>query len=437
MLENQNSESIATTTSTLESNEKNDVGLDSITNNNLENIEITTNIFNLSRRIDLFFTGKGSDYFKIWITNLTLTIITFGLYYPWAKARRQRYFWAHTVVDGHSLGFHGKASSMFKGYAIASVLAIIYYALSQFAPIYQIVMFAFLALIYPILFRASLRFLLLNTSWRGLRFRFLGSVKQSYGYLAPIMLVSFLLIATPLMVVYFTGVDFNTVLDRTDAKYWWALGILLVTTFLIILIGVPLAYFKIKKYQKDFYSYASLKTQFNGTGWQFYKILIKTVGVSMITGMALGIIFAIVGGLSIFIFSTFSTSVLFKFISGFAVTAIIVANYLLMGVIVNSYFTSRHFNFFWGKLTANGLKINANLQLKKLIFLNVKNYILTILTLGLYYPFAKIASTKLQVESLHFESTINFDELISNSTTDQQGNFGEAMSDLFDFDFGF
>lgn len=90
-----------------------------------------------------------------------------------------------------------------------------------------------------------------------------------------------------------------------------------------------------------------------------------------------------------------------------------------------------------GKLTANGLKINANLQLKKLIFLNVKNYILTILTLGLYYPFAKIASTKLQVESLHFESTINFDELISNSTTDQQGNFGEAMSDLFDFDFGF
>lgn len=347
MLENQNSELIATKASDSISHEKNETVYEVTHQDSLASDSSTLNSPDLSRRIELFFTGKGSDYFKIWITNLALTIITFGLYYPWAKARRQRYFWAHTVVDGHSLGFHGKATSMFKGYAIASVLAIIYYALSQFAPTYQIVMFAFLALIYPILFRASLRFLLLNTSWRGLRFRFLGSVKQSYGYLAPIMLVSFLLTATPLMVVYFTGVDFNTVLDRTDAKYWWALGLLLVTTFLIILIGVPLAYFKIKKYQKDFYSYASLKTQFNGTGWQFYKILIKTVGVSFLAGIALGFIFAIVGGLLVFILSTFSTSVFFKFISGFLITAGIVANYLLMGVVVNSYFTSRHFNFFW------------------------------------------------------------------------------------------
>ena len=436
-MENQNSESIASTASASDSNEKNDVGLDSTTDNSLENLEGTSNAPDLSKRIELFFSGKGSDYFKIWITNLALTIITFGLYYPWAKARRQRYFWAHTVVDGHSLGFHGKATSMFKGYAIASVLAIIYYALSEFAPIYQIAMFAFLALIYPILFRASLRFLLLNTSWRGLRFRFLGSVQQSYWYLAPIMLISFLLTATPLMVVYFTGADFNDIFNITDTKYWWAIGMLLVTTFLLVLIGVPLAYFKIKKYQKDFYSYASLKTQFNGTGWQFYKILIKTVGVSMIAGMALGTIFGILAIAFAFAMTAFADNSFMQIITGFAMTAAFVANYLLIGVIVNSYFTSRHFNFFWGKLTANGLKINANLQLKKLIFLNAKNYILIVLTLGLYYPFAKIASTKLQVESLNFESTINFDDLISNSPTDQQGNFGEAMSDLFDFDFGF
>lgn len=436
MLENQNAESIATT-SVPDNNEKNDVELDIPKDNDTENIETTTNIPDLTRRIELLFTAKGSDYFKIWITNLAFTIITFGLYYPWAKARRQRYFWAHTVVDGYSLGFHGKASSMFKGYAIASVLAIIYYALSQFAPTYQIAMFAFLALIYPILFRASLRFLLLNTSWRGLRFRFLGSIKQSYWYLAPIMLVSFLLTATPLVVVYFTGVDVNDVFDSSDTNYWWALGMLLATTFLLVLIGVPLAYFKIKKYQKDFYSYANLKTQFNGTGWQFYKILIKTVGVSFLAGIALSIISGIIAIVFGFGLSAFSDNGFLKIITGFAITAAIVVNYLLIGIIVNSYFTSRHFNFFWGKLTANGLKINANLQLKKLIFLNAKNYLLIILTLGLYYPFAKIASTKLQVESLNFESTINFDELISNSTTDQQGNFGEAMSDLFDFDFGF
>ena len=37
----------------------------------------------------LRFTGSGSEYFKIWIVNVLLTIITLGMYYPWAKVRNR------------------------------------------------------------------------------------------------------------------------------------------------------------------------------------------------------------------------------------------------------------------------------------------------------------------------------------------------------------
>ena len=33
----------------------------------------------------LHFTGSGSEFFRIWITNLLLTICTLGLYSAWAK----------------------------------------------------------------------------------------------------------------------------------------------------------------------------------------------------------------------------------------------------------------------------------------------------------------------------------------------------------------
>jgi uncharacterized membrane protein YjgN (DUF898 family) len=37
------------------------------------------------------FYGKGSQLFAIDLLNAVLTIITLGLYYPWAKAKKLKY----------------------------------------------------------------------------------------------------------------------------------------------------------------------------------------------------------------------------------------------------------------------------------------------------------------------------------------------------------
>lgn len=405
-------------------------------NKSEEGSATNANTVTVNRTLTFFFTAKGKDYFKIWITNLALTIITLGIYYPWAKARQQRYFWSHTVVDGYALGFHGRAQSMFKGYAIAAFLSALYYGLSKISPEYGAGMLIFLALIYPILFRASLRFLLLNTSWRGLRFKFKASVKQSYQYLASSIVISCFITSIPLILVFVYGGS----VDELDNINLTTYTTVFTFTLLFIVIGVSTAYFYIKKFQRDFYSFANIQTRLNTNFWGFFKVLLKTVGVSVLVSVILAVIGVFVG-LVFGVFSAFSSNLFTnpKFLSLliFTLPLFLFLGYFLYFIVINSYFNSRHFNFFWGNIVSNDLKMESDLKLKPLIILNSKNWILILLSLGLYYPFAKVASTRMQLESLSIFTTLDFNQLVSDASIEEENNLGQAMSDLFDFDFGF
>ncbi len=86
------------------------------------------------RRLTIRFTGSGSEYFRIWAVNLLLIVVTIGLYLPFAKARRIRYFYANTLVDGQALSFHGDPWKMFRGFILLVVLMAIYSGAGRFSP---------------------------------------------------------------------------------------------------------------------------------------------------------------------------------------------------------------------------------------------------------------------------------------------------------------
>jgi uncharacterized membrane protein YjgN (DUF898 family) len=46
------------------------------------------------------FQGSGAGYFWIWLVNVLLTIVTFGLFLPWALVRARRYFYENTDLEG-------------------------------------------------------------------------------------------------------------------------------------------------------------------------------------------------------------------------------------------------------------------------------------------------------------------------------------------------
>ena len=121
------------------------------------------------------FSGTASEYFGIWIVNILLTIVTFGIYSAWAKVRRMRYFRGNTYLDGHSFDYHAKGLQIFLGRFIVFIVLSIINVLTTVYPLLGIATpFVFLAIL-PWFIVRSLRFNARITSYRNIRFDFTGT----------------------------------------------------------------------------------------------------------------------------------------------------------------------------------------------------------------------------------------------------------------------
>src|SRR5262245_6312583 len=79
-----------------------------------------------ARRQQFEFTGAGGEYFRIWIVNLAMTLLTLGIYSAWAKVRRLQYFYRNTTLAGSSFDYHGNPLAILKGRVIAVGLLLVY-----------------------------------------------------------------------------------------------------------------------------------------------------------------------------------------------------------------------------------------------------------------------------------------------------------------------
>lgn len=133
------------------------------------------------------FRGNASEYFGIWIVNILLTIITFGIYSAWAKVRRLRYFRGNTYLDGHSFDYHARGLQIFLGrFILFIVLSIINVITTVYPLLGAVTPFVFLAIL-PWFVVRSLKFNARVTSYRNIRFDFLG---KPWGAFVSIVLAS-------------------------------------------------------------------------------------------------------------------------------------------------------------------------------------------------------------------------------------------------------
>jgi len=127
----------------------------------------------------IVFNGKAGEYFGIWIVNLLLTLVTFGIYSAWAKVRRKKYFYNNTLIDNVGFDYHAKPIAILKGRVIAFIFFLGYAfggQLNPFIPALCMLVF-FIAL--PWLVVRSSMFNARNTSHRGLRFDFVGKLGEA------------------------------------------------------------------------------------------------------------------------------------------------------------------------------------------------------------------------------------------------------------------
>ena len=131
------------------------------------------------------FFGKGATYFGIVAINLVLTVVTIGLYYPWAKATYRKYVWNETEFKGSRFVFNGTGKEMFKGFLIAYLAFIgVYFLLTlmtgflSYAWIGILVFYGLLLLFIPFAIFGAWRYRVTRTSWRGIYFSFDGQLKE-------------------------------------------------------------------------------------------------------------------------------------------------------------------------------------------------------------------------------------------------------------------
>ena len=99
--------------------------------------------------VPVVFTGNGGEYFRIWIVNLALTILTLGIYSAWAKVRRLQYFYRNTAIAGASFDYHGDPKVILKGRVIGVLLLVAYQLLGSFNVLAGLAAFLVLVAILP------------------------------------------------------------------------------------------------------------------------------------------------------------------------------------------------------------------------------------------------------------------------------------------------
>ena len=328
---------------------------------------------NWQKKMRFSFSGNTSEYFGIWIVNILLTIVTIGIYAPWAKVRRLRYFYGNTEFFNKRFDFTGIPSKILIGRLIALGL---YFAISLVANYSVTATFVGLGVLYllvPWLIRATLRFNARNSKFGNSRFYFSGTTKGSY-------------------TVFFLS---------------------LILTIFTLGLCYPISFWLYKRYAFDHLYVGQLKFNFKAD-WSafmaaFYYPFLIMIAMFCCIGLIMWLISAEFG------------LVLF----GVA--------YFLIIFFANPLILARMFIATWNNITLGNSEFSTDCNQWHFAWIVGSNWIVRILTLGLMTPWAAIRLYRYQVESLQLDLRHDPDDLLNRIQQDHSA-LAEEISDIFDID---
>lgn len=329
---------------------------------------------------EFYFYGTGFEYFKIWIVNLILTVITLGVYSPWAKVRRLRYFYGNTEVNDAVFDFTANPKRILVGRLIALGLYLLISVTAQFSPDLAFVGGLVIFAIVPWLMRSTMRFMARNSQYHNVRFGFDGSLLHAY-------LVMILSLALSAM----------------------SLGLL-----------APIGWWFFKRYQFDNTYFGHLRFSFNASIWDMYKAMI--IPILVVIGAGIGA-FTLLG----------LGTAMDNGATGGVVIVAIMGFYSLM-VLVLPLMQAYIHKATWQTMTLgdNEFMLDGFSPLK-FAFIQATNYLGIVLTLGLFYPWAQVRMHRYKIETLTLIAYDDFDDL-ATPMMDDESALAEEIGDVFDFD---
>jgi uncharacterized membrane protein YjgN (DUF898 family) len=331
------------------------------------------------------FTGSGSEYFRIWIVNLLLTIATLGIYSAWAKVRREQYFHSNTRLAGANFGYHASPKAILRGRLIAVAALVAFQVAGALSVFASLALFTLLFVATPSLIVRALRFRLHNASHRGIRFRFHGTPREAARYY----------IGLPLLAVVSFGLLFPFVVQRQ-------------------------AQFRVTRA-----AFGTSRFAFSTPDGAYYRAFI----VASLLG---AVVFGIAMALAIpFVEpqtdpSQPNLSAIFAAFGG----------YVLALVIAGPYLQVHLQNLLWNGVSLGPHRFASDQRFGSFFALQLGNTLATLATLGLFRPFAVVRVARYRAEHLTLVPGASLDAVLADAASGVSAT-GEEVAELFEFDVGF
>jgi uncharacterized membrane protein YjgN (DUF898 family) len=338
--------------------------------------------YNLAERHDIEFSADAGEYFRIWIVNTVLSLLTLGIYSAWAKVRTQRYFYAHTRIDGAAFDYLAQPLPILKGRLIAATLFGAYLLTAQFAPTWNLAVVLLIAALTPWIIVRGLKFRARYSAWRGIHFRFVGSNGGSYAVFLGLMLL-----------VPFT------------------LGLL-----------YPYVKARQQQYVVEHHRYGNRPFAFVPQ-FPMYFLLYLGTGAALVAG-----ILALSGAIGAAAFAGGGRS------AQTLVFVMIGAAYLLyFGAFV--FLRAKITNLLWNNSTLDGIRFESRLAPATLAWIYLGNAVAILASIGLLIPWAMVRTARYRASCLSLVSGQTLDAFVADCRADETA-VGAEIGDAFDVDIG-
>ncbi len=128
---------------------------------------------------EIRFHGAAKEYFRIWIVNTLLTLLTGGVFLAWAKVRKRRYLRGCVELMGHRFDYRANPLQLLLGNVMVALLFLGYSVFGAVYPAVQVGVFVVGVLLIPWIVTRAFCFNAHNTVYRELRFRFHGALSSA------------------------------------------------------------------------------------------------------------------------------------------------------------------------------------------------------------------------------------------------------------------
>jgi uncharacterized membrane protein YjgN (DUF898 family) len=341
--------------------------------------------FTLHKAHAVEFRGKTSEFFSMWIVNITLSVLTLGAYSAWAKVRTRRYFLGNTYVGGANFDFHANPWRILKGRALMTVVFAAYVLGPQLSAWIRLGAILVAALAFPLIVIRATAFNLGSTSYRNIRFGFRAETLQSY---------------------------------RT---YFEALLVTLGTAGL----AFPWAMFKHFAFRVNHAFYGRTPFRFEGGGSSFFGIYfvasLQYVGLNFLT-------YFLKVGLEFAITSPRWVPALHLFTGLFPYAAFL---------LFTAHVRAHAFNFVANRTQLGPLKLAARMGTKDLFLIYLTNVLACVGTLGLLVPWAMVRTAKYRLGCIEVHGALGSFEDFESVEGAAVAALGDAASDFLDLDLGY